>query len=155
MHKENIDFIKNENLVKENQLTFLLGYVLSEEENILAIFEDIQVESSLNPVKGYFEEENAYILTNKKIIIIMIKENSEIVDITPIKSIRKISIERDTPSDCNKDWYTSVNRVKNIVIEFKKLDPITINKFDANEHFSRQLLKEKAVNFIKKINEII
>lgn len=155
MDNNQIKFIESNNIVKANQVKFLLNYVLSEKEELLATFEDIKENRSINPSHGLVEESNIYILTIKKIVNIMLKGNEEIIKTIPLNLVLGTKIERTDLSDSNEQHYKSANRIKNVEIDLKDSEPIIFNILENNGHYNKQTLKEKAIEFIKKLNQII
>lgn len=155
MNEKNINFIKNEQLVRSNQVLFLLNYIISQEEIILAVFEEIKIVNSINPARGRVEESNLYILTDRKIINVLIKENVETINTYIIKLVDKTIIERETHTNAKTDFYQNDNLLISIKILLKNSEEIIFKEFNANEYFTSKILKQKAINFVTRLNQII
>lgn len=155
MDNNQIKFVESNIIVKLNQVKFLLNYVLSEKEELFAIFEGIKSRRSINPAHGFIEESDILILTDKKIVNIMLKENEEIIKTIPFCLVMGTKIERVDTSCNNEEQYKSIDRIKNIEIDLKDSQSVIFNISEGNEHYDKKILKEKAIEFIKKLNQII
>ena len=157
MNEKNLKFLSEQSLEKDYELKILLEYVLSRDENLIAIIENLLEAQSIIPSLGRIKKGNIYILTNKKIILLSLDENKEIIDSISINQILKTSIERILNN--NEREYESIKKVIGIRIDFKNKNnnPIIFifDSLKANNLIDFQKFQSDAVNFIKKLNELL
>lgn len=155
MRESNLDILNSLGLIKGYELIFLLDFVLDVEEKLIDVIENLFEERALNPSDGYVKNGTVYALTNKKIAIISLKENSETVETIPINQVVETSIERAFLT--NDRQYKSIKKIRNLKIIFKNrhLVDFEFDETKTNNLNDFQKFQEDATRFITNLNKII
>ncbi len=155
MNEEQIKFITDK-LGENNSLTeyFLKDFIL-DSEDILAVYDYYEQEKRENP-RDYYFESIAYILTDRRMLVLEIKKDSCFLKVLNLDDIYGLEINRDNNIPGEITGLTRMDLLRTITIRFKNDDANNIKiEFKENPRYGIRIQKEKAFIFITALNTLL
>lgn len=154
MNKEQIDFIRDKLGENKNFTELFLKDFILDSEKILTVYDYYEEKRTDSPRKYYFDS-IVYILTNKRILALEIKEKNCFLKVINLDDVYKLEIDRDKIIPGELSSLKASDLLKTILIFFKNDETNIKIEFKDNPRYGVAIQKEKAFKFLKALNKIL
>ena len=158
MEEEQIKFIRDELGENKDKTELFLKDFILDSEDILAVYDYYSKKRGETP-RNYYFDSVAYILTDKRILILKIKKATCFLKFLALDDVCGLEIDRDNKFLGETNVLKDSDLLKTILICFKNDDDSNDDdnkiEFKDNTTCSKSIQKEKAFKFLKALNNIL